>query len=894
MVLIPKMQEMTEILGEVESVCPDCLRRLTSRLIGDGDRVRLEKVCPDHGPFTATVWRGEPPFTSWVRPKVPFAGGNRRPTGQGCPLDCGLCREHGQRTCTALVEITRRCNLRCPVCFADSGGFSADPDLDTLSRMFSSIMAQTGGCNLQLSGGEPTIRADLPQIVELAGKAGFTFIQLNSNGLAFASDQELAGKLRDAGLSSVFLQFDGVRDEVFTALRGRRLFAEKKRAIENLAAAGLGIVLVPTVVRLVNTGQLWDVVRFGLDLQPHVRGVHFQPMSYFGRFPATHAPDHVTLPELMQGLVKQSRGLLKMDDFRPPGCEHALCSFSAKYLVQEDGRLQRLGSTSCGCTPQAAEFGALASIAVTARQWGAVQETSNTAGAESADDLEHFLRRARSHTFTVSAMAFQDAWSLNLERLRGCCIHVAQPDGRLIPFCSFNLTGRDGRSLHRPSRQAPREKRTPVDDLVAARLGIDGALTRERLELAQMDALRHAVRHAQANSPLYRRRLAGLDPDSLHVLGDLARLPLLSADDIATEGHRLLAVSQSMVSRVVTMQTSGSTGLPKRFSFTAADLAATSAFFLRGMQSLVDTGDRVLVLLPFAAPDSVGDLLIRALKDGGIKACGLWPPEPVADMAERIRRQQLTSVVGLPQHLLALAQAVGPGAIKSMLLCSDYAAPALRRRIEAACGCETFLHYGATESGLGGAVECSEHRGCHLREAELLVEIVDPCTGGTLADGRVGEVVLTTLGREAMPLIRYRTGDMASLDRSPCPCGGVTARLDNIRGRLAGCRLPGGLLFSQDVDDLLFQIPDLLDYRVTLEGEEISRLSVDFVIQGQSPSKAEICRTLLRVSAIGDSFISGKLTIGEVRQVTGFAANHTVKRTILDLRNKGEVHAANT
>jgi 7,8-dihydro-6-hydroxymethylpterin dimethyltransferase len=213
----------------------------------------------------------------------------------------------------------------------------------------------------------------------------------------------------------------------------------------------LGIVLVPTVVRGINTGQVWDIVRFGLNHQPHVRGVHFQPISYFGRFPADFTPDHVTLPELMRDLRSQSQGILKPDDFKPPGCEHALCSFSAKYLMQEDGRLLRLGNAACDCTPKPAQEGALISIGVTARQWGPPAQ-KYCAHTEPGDDLERFLNRARTHTFSLSAMAFQDVWSLNLERLQGCCIHVAQPDGRLIPFCSYNLTARTGQPLHRSRR----------------------------------------------------------------------------------------------------------------------------------------------------------------------------------------------------------------------------------------------------------------------------------------------------------------------------------------------------------------------------------------------------------------------------------------------------------
>ena len=163
------------------------------------------------------------------------------------------------------------------------------------------------------------------------------------------------------------------------------------------------------------------------------------------------------MPEVMTGLCEQSGGEIKAGDFLPPGCEHALCSFSGKFMTREDGALMRMGSGTCDCAPRPAEAGALKSIGVTARQWSApvVPEAQSSDCSRTSpdtspgDDLDRFLARARTHSFTISGMAFQDAWTLNLDRLQGCCIHVAQPDGRLIPFCAFNLTSRDGRSLYR-------------------------------------------------------------------------------------------------------------------------------------------------------------------------------------------------------------------------------------------------------------------------------------------------------------------------------------------------------------------------------------------------------------------------------------------------------------
>lgn len=883
-------------LGEVASVCPECLGRIAGHLIGDGDCVRMEKHCPQHGSFSTVIWRGAPSFASWYRPKLPFFGGSRLTGAKGCPYDCGLCTSHQQRTCTALVEITPRCNLRCPVCFAGSGpdaSSSPEPDVPALTRMFDSILTKTGGCNLQLSGGEPTLRSDLPAIVRAARNAGFTFIQVNSNGLKFAEDPGLAGRLADEGLSSVFLQFDGIENRVFAALRGRPLFAKKCLAIDALAKAGVGVVLVPTLVPDINIDQIWQIVQFALQRQPHVRGVHFQPISYFGRFPKNFAPRHVTLPEIMQALEAQSQGRIRADDFRPPGCEHALCSFSAKYLVEENGQLTRLGGSSCDCTPIPAEDGARAAIAATARNWQAIPMASALPTAEQTDDLDRFLQRARSQTFSVSAMAFQDCWNLNLERLRGCCIHVAQPDGRLIPFCSFNLTARGGQALHRPSPiKTARMAKTPIDGLTSRRLGINEMLTRENIEQGQMAALRHTLQHAMAGSPLYRQRLQDIDIPSLQRRADLTNLPPMDCRDLTENGQRLLAVSQSQVARIVTMQTSGSSGPAKRVSFSAADLAATLDFFQTGMQTLVDTVDKVLVLLPFTLDDSVGDLLLRALAESGVKASGHWPPDD--ETAGIIRRERPTCLVGLPQHLLTLAEEIGPGLIQSMLLCSDYAAPALRRRIESACGCTTFLHYGATEMGLGGAVECVVHNGCHIRESDLLIEIIDPHSGRPQADGELGEIVVTTLGRKAQPLIRYRTGDSARLERAPCPCGGITARLVDIRGRLNGCRLPtGAMLYSQDLDDSLYAIPGLLDYRIILEGDGPEQLHAEIVATGDVPATLEQFRQkILLIPAIRDSVTAGRLSPGTIRTVTGFAANHTVKRTILDLRSKGAKYAA--
>jgi uncharacterized radical SAM superfamily Fe-S cluster-containing enzyme len=447
-----------EHLGDTESLCPVCLARLPARRENANGAVRLTRTCPEHGEFSETVWRGDPPMASWRRAKTPSPPNPDGARGRGCPYDCGLCPDHAQHTCTALVEITARCDLGCPVCFASSGvnDCPPDPSLDDLAQRLRDVRARAGACNLQISGGEPTVRSDLEEIVAQAARTGFSLVQLNTNGLRLGREKGFAIRLAKAGLSSVFLQFDG-SDEACAALRGRPLLADKLRAVDACAEAGLGVVLVPTLARGINDFQCGAIVRLALSLGPMVRGVHFQPMAAFGRHPGLgqerglHGP---TLPEVLSALVAQTQGLVAAGDFHPPCCEHELCSFSGTFLRRGGGLVPMAGSSGC-CDPAprsapvpTALEGALKSRAFTARQWAAPE--ASPAPGPLSDDFDRFIAESGAQNrFTISCMAFQDAWTVDLERTRGCCIHVAAPDGALVPFCLYNLTSAQGRPLHR-------------------------------------------------------------------------------------------------------------------------------------------------------------------------------------------------------------------------------------------------------------------------------------------------------------------------------------------------------------------------------------------------------------------------------------------------------------
>lgn len=446
-------------LAQTESLCPECLKRVDAEIVSTGETVFLEKSCADHGSWQTPVWRGAPAYEEWQRPKLParpevcYA-----PVQDGCPFDCGLCAEHRQYPCSVLLEVTQRCTLGCPVCFAgigESGGQESDPDLATIGTWYDRVMAAAGPCNIQLSGGEPTQRDDLPEIIALGRSKGFSFIQLNSNGLRLAEESDYARSLAAAGLTTVFLQFDGVDDGVYATLRGRPLLETKKMALQRCGEAGLGVVLVPTLVPGVNTGEIGAVIRFALAHLPVVRGVHFQPISYFGRY-RLHNPglERFTLPEVMRAIEEQTDGLMQVSDFAPPGGENARCSFHGSFFLLPDGRLRRTTSvTSNCCATQDGHAGLLRTIDSVARQWSAppVQADAPEAetGSDGVMDLDAFLHRATNYSLSVSCMVFQDVWNLDMERLRDCCISIMSPAGQLVPFCAYNLTSARGASLYR-------------------------------------------------------------------------------------------------------------------------------------------------------------------------------------------------------------------------------------------------------------------------------------------------------------------------------------------------------------------------------------------------------------------------------------------------------------
>ena len=420
-----------EVLRETRSVCPVCLRNLPARLVRETDgRVLLEKSCPAHGDFRVTVWQGRMDFEKWSAGGAPLGPGE----GLCCPDGCGLCAEHASDSCCVLLEVTRRCDLRCRFCFAEGGRAENDPPRAALETAIRDIADQCGRPLLQLSGGEPTLRDDLPELVRFAKAAGCSYVQVNTNGLRLAREPAYARRLAEAGLDIVFLQFDGTREEIFETLRGAPLLEKKLEAVRVCAELGVGVTLVPTVVRGVNDGDLGALVALAASLAPGVRGVHFQPVSWFGRYPAAPRDEQrYTLDALMADLGAQTG--VPIESFLPSRCDHPLCGFHASFLIGEGGALRPLSAAA----PPPGRSSARENRDYVARRWMRAAPEKRPASSGDTEDFDSFLYRVRHESLTLSAMAFQDAGNLNIERLRRCSLHVWD-GGRVVPFCARYLS----------------------------------------------------------------------------------------------------------------------------------------------------------------------------------------------------------------------------------------------------------------------------------------------------------------------------------------------------------------------------------------------------------------------------------------------------------------------
>lgn len=435
-------------------------------------------------------------------------------------------------------------------------------------------------------------------------------------------------------------------------------------------------------------------------------------------------------------------------------------------------------------------------------------------------------------------------------------------------------------------------KKTPMEEWIIKRTGISPANQNE-LKTYQLKKIVETLSYAKNNSVFYQRQLDGIDPEQIKSWDDFNHLPFTTADDIKNQPFAFLCVPQSRIDRIVTLNTSGTSGNKKRIFFTDEDLQKTVDFFDYGMRSLIDSADRVLVLLPGQAYGTIGNLLKKAL-DRTKTACVVYGLLTDLDAVEKIIvENKINCIVGIPIQILYLSRTKQAGfkQIEKVLLSTDYVPQVMAFELDQKFGCQVFNHYGMTEMGYGGGVECQAQNGYHLREGDLYFEIIDPESGKPVADGVYGEIVFTSFNREAMPLIRYRTGDIGAFSQAACQCGTFLRTMKKVEGRMNNriCLDDGVCVDLKEFEEILLAIEDLVDYQVTVKDKRLLRIDVSFYNEEQSAQKEQQIKTRVLKYFDENCELSIQVEVEKNQlQKPDQLVNSMVKRKIVDLRREKE------
>lgn len=349
-------------------------------------------------------------------------------------------------------------------------------------------------------------------------------------------------------------------------------------------------------------------------------------------------------------------------------------------------------------------------------------------------------------------------------------------------------------------------------------------LSKKSLNTYQIKKIKDTIETAKKGRA-YGAILKDIDSRSISSLNDVEKLPFTTSYDIMRNPYDFLSVPINEISRIVTLNTSGTSGDSKRIFFTENDIKATIEFFEYGMLNIVSKGQRVLILMSGSTPQSIGQLLSTGLKLAGCDAVIYGPVCDVYDVLKTIKSEHIDCIVAIPiqAYYIGKLKNLYPEykdiKLKSILLSADYVPRSICSFLGSSFDCPVYTHYGMTEMGYGGGVECSALNGYHMRETDLYVEIINPLTGKNTKEGEYGEVVFTTLRRCGMPLIRYRTGDIARFLPKKCSCSNTLRRMDYVKGRFSDFyRLCDGSLISIGMlDEVMFKISSVLDFTAVFE-----------------------------------------------------------------------------
>jgi len=474
---------------KTESLCPECRKIIEAELYENNGALKIRKTCKEHGTFEDVVWSD---FGMYLRAEEwAFDGycvdNPQVKDAKVCPFDCGLCQLHLSRTCLANLDLTNRCNLRCPICFANANaaGYVYEPTYNQVVYMLKVLRDQKPlpVTAIQFSGGEPTIHPKFVEVVKAASDMGFAQIQAATNGIKFAHEPELLQKAADAGLHTIYLQFDGLREEDYIAARGQKLLGVKKKVVENvrnLKGNKPSIVLVPTIVNSINDDQCGEILNYAIENSDVIRGINFQPVALSGRMIDEERHKlRFTISDLPERLQKQT-GYFKKSDWYPVPFVTPISELVSVF--QDDPKISFTSHPACGLATYffvdrsknvipvtrflnvealitdffelskkarrskvkfVSKIKALATLkkhfksdkapkGLTFMDFGrAVERILGTGDKKGVSELSWRM-------MYIGGMHFQDSYNYDIERVKRCVIHYVVPDGRLIPFCAYN------------------------------------------------------------------------------------------------------------------------------------------------------------------------------------------------------------------------------------------------------------------------------------------------------------------------------------------------------------------------------------------------------------------------------------------------------------------------
>ena len=473
------MQE--NFLKETRSICPECHSVVPASLYERDGKVIMSKSCTTHGAYEDVYWSD---YEQWNRARSYSVVGDglanpRTTQSRGCPFDCGICPNHKSQTILGIIDVTNRCNLKCPICFANAAsvGYTYNPTFEEICEMIDNLAANKPVSTkaLQMSGGEPTLRDDLPEIVKYAKAAGIHHTEVNTNGIRIANDTAFLDRLIDADVSSFYLQFDGVTNEPYRITRGVDLLPTKLKALENLRNRNHdSVILVVTLVRGVNDDQLGRIIDFAAQNRETVRCVNVQPVSITGRIDRNKLPEYrITIPDFMRLVEEQTNGQIKRGDFLPVPTvvpfARALGALRGRtypeFTMHEHCGMATFAFVGDGKLTPITRYADIDAFMTTMSQVEqlALAGKRVRANLKMMNGLRHLklkvlgplltgvvregsyeaLGRLMRRIIMIGAMHFMDPYNFDLERVERCGIHYAVPDGRIIPFCTMNTLHRE-------------------------------------------------------------------------------------------------------------------------------------------------------------------------------------------------------------------------------------------------------------------------------------------------------------------------------------------------------------------------------------------------------------------------------------------------------------------